>query len=91
MHKNTLADAVEKPSAGEIEYILNEAVKRPAERGVFQQGSGHFALDSTDLKTTEPFGIEELFILLEREPKTCWRVDPCEVRRRYGLEAPAIA
>ena len=55
MHKNTLADAVERLTVGEVEYILNEAVKRLAERGVFQRSSGHFALDSTDLETTEHY------------------------------------
>ena len=55
MHKNTLADAVEKLTAGEVGYILNEAVKRLAQHGVFKQGSGHFALDSTDLETTKHY------------------------------------
>ena len=55
MHKNTLADAVEKLTAEEVAHILNEAVKRLAERGVFQQSQGHFALDSTDLETTEHY------------------------------------
>jgi len=55
MHKNTLADAVEKLSAEEVAYILNEAVKRLARRGVFRSSQGHFALDSTDLETTEHY------------------------------------
>lgn len=37
MHKNTLADAVEKLTTEEVEYILNEAVKRLAERGIFKK------------------------------------------------------
>jgi len=55
MHKNTLADAVEKLNAEEVAYILNEAVKRLAARGVFRSSQGHFALDSTDLETTEHY------------------------------------
>jgi hypothetical protein len=55
MHKNTLADAVEKLSAEEVAYILNEAVKRLAAWGVFGSSQGHFALDSTDLETTEHY------------------------------------
>jgi hypothetical protein len=55
MHKNTLADAIEKLSAEEVAHILNEAVKRLAERDVFRQSQGHFALDSTDLETTEHY------------------------------------
>jgi hypothetical protein len=39
---------VEKLTTEEVEYILNEAVKRLAERGIFKQSLGHFALDSTD-------------------------------------------
>ncbi len=71
MHRNTLADAIEKLTADEVAYILNEAVKRLAARGVFRQSQGHFALgsnhvvtmhsnhvvtmDSTDLETTEHY------------------------------------
>ena len=53
MHKDTLADAIEKLTAEEVAYILNEAVQRLAARGIFRQSQGHFALDSTDLETTE--------------------------------------
>ena len=55
MHKNVLADAVEKLTAEEVAYILNEAVKRLAERGIFKASPGHFALDSSDLETTEQY------------------------------------
>lgn len=55
MHKNVLADAVEKLTAEEVAYILNETVKRLAERGLFKQSQGHFALDSSDLETTEQY------------------------------------
>ena len=55
MHKNVLADAVEKLTAEEVAYILNEAVKRLAERGIFKASQGHFALDSSDLETTEHY------------------------------------
>lgn len=55
LHKNVLADAVEKLTAEEVAYILNGAVKRLAERGVFKQSQGHFALDSSDLETTEHY------------------------------------
>ena len=52
MHKKVLANAVEKLTAEEVAYILNETVKRLAKRGVFKQSRGHFALDSSDLETT---------------------------------------
>jgi hypothetical protein len=55
MHKNVLANAVEKLTAEEVAYILNGAVKRLAERGIFKPGQGHFALDSSDLETTEHY------------------------------------
>jgi hypothetical protein len=55
MHKNVLADAVEKLTTEELAYILNGAVKQLAERGVFNQSQGHFALDSSDLETTEHY------------------------------------
>jgi hypothetical protein len=56
MHKNVLADAVEKLTGEEVAYILNETVKRLAGWGVFQSSRGHFALDSSDLETTERYG-----------------------------------
>ena len=52
MHKNTLADAVERLSAVELEYLLNGTARRLAERGFFKNSRGHFALDATDLETT---------------------------------------
>lgn len=55
MHKNVLADAVEKLTAEELAYILNGAVKRLAEQGVFEPSQGHVALDSSDLATTEHY------------------------------------
>jgi hypothetical protein len=55
LHKNVLADAVEKLTAEEVATILNETVKRLAQRGLFKQSQGHFALDSSDLETTEHY------------------------------------
>jgi hypothetical protein len=55
MHKNTLADAVERLSAGELEYVLNETAIRLRTRGLFEGSRGHFALDATDLETTSGY------------------------------------
>lgn len=55
MHKNTLADAVEKLTSEELEYVFNSAVKRLAERGFFDGSQGIFALDSSDLPTTKRY------------------------------------
>ena len=55
LHKNVLADAVEKLTAGEVSYILNESVKRLAAQGLFAESRGHFALDGSDLETTARF------------------------------------
>ncbi len=52
MHKNTLADAVEKLTAEELEFLLNETAKRLAAGGFLAKSKGHFALDATDLETT---------------------------------------
>ena len=52
MHKNVLADAVEKLTASELEYILNTSIQRLVEKGVFAESRGHFALDGSDLETT---------------------------------------
>jgi hypothetical protein len=55
LHKNVLADAVEKLTADEVSYILNESVKRLAAQGLFAESRGHFALDGSDLETTARF------------------------------------
>lgn len=55
MHKNTLADAVEKLTPEELSTIFNGAVQRLAEHGFFATSGGVFALDSTDLPTTERY------------------------------------
>jgi hypothetical protein len=52
MHKNVLADAVEKLTAEELETILNKSIQRLAAKGVFAESQGHFALDGSDLETT---------------------------------------
>lgn len=55
MHKNTLADAIERLTAEELEKVLNETVIRLRQRGLFDKSKGHFALDATDLETTAKF------------------------------------
>jgi hypothetical protein len=52
LHKNVLADAVEKLTAQELETILNRSIQHMAEKGVFAESQGHFALDASDLETT---------------------------------------
>ena len=69
MHKNTLADAVERLTAEELEHILNETVRRLRARGFFRASKGHFALDATDLETTAKYqgaGVKKY---------TDWKVD----------------
>ena len=55
LHKNTLADAVEKLTHQELEQIFNGAIQRLAARGVFTSSNGVFALDSSDLETTTKY------------------------------------
>lgn len=52
LHKNSLADAVEKLTTEELEHIFNSAVKRLSDRGMFTNSQGVFALDGSDLPTT---------------------------------------
>jgi hypothetical protein len=52
MHKNTLADAVERLTAQELAAVLNGVARRLTARGFFRKSPGHFALDATDLETT---------------------------------------
>ena len=51
MHKNTLADALEKLTAEELERVLNGTAQRLVQQGFFAQSPGHFALDASDLPT----------------------------------------
>jgi Transposase DDE domain len=55
MHKNTLADAVERLSADEVAQVLNRTARRLADRGFFAKSKGHFALDASDLPTTAKY------------------------------------
>lgn len=53
MHESTLADAIEKFSADEIEYLLNKSVQVLSSHG-FIRGKV-YALDATDLETTSKY------------------------------------
>jgi len=90
MHKNTLADAVERLTAEELEHILNETVRRLRARGFFRASKGHFALDATDLETTAKYqgaGVKKY---------TDWKVDKetkkvVEVERfAYGFKVLVV-
>ena len=51
MHKNTLADALDKLTAEELERVLNGTAKRLVAHGLFAKSKGCFALDASDLPT----------------------------------------
>ena len=55
MHKNTLADAVERLKPAELQYVLNKTVVRLRQMGFLKKSKGHFALDATDLETTRNY------------------------------------
>lgn len=55
MHKNTLADALEKLTAEELERVLNGTAQRLVQHGFFAKSKGHFALDASDLPTTPKY------------------------------------
>jgi len=55
MHKNVLADTVEKLTGKELETILNRSIQHLAAQGVFGESQGHFALDGSDLETTSRY------------------------------------
>jgi hypothetical protein len=67
MHQNTLADAVERLSAEDLERVLNGTAQRLAERGFFAQSTGHFALDASDLPTTPTYTGAGLLTKTERK------------------------
>jgi len=51
IHKDTLADALDRFSPGEIEHILNGGVKLLAKKGFIKDST--YLMDATDLETTE--------------------------------------
>jgi hypothetical protein len=51
MHKNTLADALDKLTADELATLLNGTAQRLVQHGFFARSKGHFALDASDLPT----------------------------------------
>ncbi len=55
LHKNVLAEAVEKLTSDEVSYLLKESVQRLAATGIGAESQGHFALDATDLETPPCF------------------------------------
>ncbi len=86
MHKNTLADAVERLKAEELEQILNETASRLRARGFFKRSKGHFALDGSDLETTAKY------LGAGKKKYTEWKVDKKTkkavevVRLAYGFK-----
>ena len=85
MHKNTLADAVERLTAEELEYVLNETVIRLRDKGLFDKSKGHFALDATDLETTAKFVGAGLKKYVERKVDREKKVVEVE-RLAYGFK-----
>lgn len=74
LHKNTLADAVEKLTVEELEHIFNGAVKRLSERGMFTNSQGVFALDGSDLPTTRRYeGAGKCTITKQKKKRPCRR------------------
>ena len=85
MHKNTLADAIERLSAEELETLLNETVKRLVARGFFAQSLGHFALDASDLETTRRYAGAGMKTVTER--KVTKKKEIVEIERYlYGFK-----
>lgn len=52
MHKNTLANALDKLSPDEVAHIINEGVKILVNKG-FLKDETHYIMDGTDIETTE--------------------------------------
>jgi hypothetical protein len=85
MHKNTLAAAIERLSAGEVERVLNRTVQRLAARGFFAKSTGHFALDASDLPTTAKYVGAGLLKKTEKKVTTDKKVVEVE-RWVYGFQ-----
>jgi Transposase DDE domain len=85
MHKNTLADAVERLSADDLERVLNGTAQRLAERGFFAQSKGHFALDASDLPTTAQYTGAGLLTKTERKVTQAKQVVDIE-RHIWGFQ-----
>jgi hypothetical protein len=85
MHKNTLADAIERLSAAELETLLNETVKRLVARRFFATSQGQFALDASDLETTRRYAGAGIKKVIER--KVTKKKELVEIERYlYGFK-----
>jgi hypothetical protein len=85
MHKNTLADAIERLSAAELETLLHETVKRLVARGCLAKSGGHCALDASDLETTRRYAGAGMKTVTER--KVTRKKDVVEIERYlYGFK-----
>jgi Transposase DDE domain len=85
MHKNTLADAVERLNVDDLEAVLNGTARRLAQRGFFAQSTGHFALDASDLPTTPGYAGAGLLTKIERKVTKDKQVVEVE-RRIWGFQ-----
>jgi hypothetical protein len=85
MHQNTLSDAIERLSAEELETLLNATVTRLVARGFFRHSAGHFALDASDLETTQRYLGAGMKTITER--KVTKKKEIVEIERSvYGFK-----
>lgn len=89
MHKNTLSDAIERLSAEELDTLLNATVKRLVARGFVRASVGHFALDASDLETTQRYLGAGMKTITERKVTKTKEVVEIE-RYVYGFKVLII-
>lgn len=88
LHKNTLADALDKFSASEVERTLNEGVKILARLG-FLKDDIHYILDATGIETTDKCKGRGMKVVREKHVNKQGEVVVIEVRK-YGFKLIVI-
>lgn len=88
MHKNTLADALDKLSADEVAYMLNEGVKILVKKG-FLKGETHYIMDGTDIETTDKCGGCGMKVVKQKHLNKKNEIIEIEVKK-YGFKLICI-
>lgn len=88
LHKNTLADTLDRLSTQEVEHILNEGVKILVKKG-FLKDDIHYILDATEIETTPLCNGRGMKVTKEKHVNNRGEIVEIEVKK-YGFKLIVI-
>jgi len=83
MHKDVVADMLERLTEKEREYVYNEAIKKLAKEGLIKEDEGKYILDASRLETTKKYEDRGMVIVKEKHLNKKGEIVEIEVRK-YG-------